>query len=70
MSYIDYKRKTEFGWKNTRLTTSPGLVGHRLVSSCWDEPSVDYYPPVLYKMASASSIDKPCSTACAPLAAR
>ena len=63
MSYIDYKRKTEFGQHEYDAINDYCLAkGIDWFASCWDEPSVDFmeqYQPVLYKMASASLTDKP-----------
>jgi N-acetylneuraminate synthase len=58
MSYIDYKRKTEFGQAEyTAIDDYCKAKGIDWFASCWDEPSVDFmeqFQPVLYKMASAS----------------
>jgi len=63
MSYIDYKRKTEFGQAEyTAIDDYCRALGIDWFASCWDEPSVDFmeqFAPVLYKMASASLTDKP-----------
>ena len=63
MSYIDYKRKTEFGLDEyTLIDDYCQARGIDWFASCWDEPSVDFmeqFSPVLYKMASASLTDKP-----------
>ena len=63
MSYIDYKRKTEFGLEEyTLIDDYCKARGIDWFASCWDEPSVDFmeqFSPVLYKMASASLTDKP-----------
>lgn len=63
MSYIDYKRKTEFGLEEyTLIDDYCQARGIDWFASCWDEPSVDFmeqFSPVLYKMASASLTDKP-----------
>ncbi|MBF9223027.1 N-acetylneuraminate synthase family protein [Hymenobacter ruricola] len=63
MSYIDYKRKTEFGQAEyTAIDDYCRALGIDWFASCWDEPSVDFmeqFNPVLYKMASASLTDKP-----------
>ncbi|WP_345127451.1 N-acetylneuraminate synthase family protein [Hymenobacter antarcticus] len=63
MSYIDYKRKTEFGQAEyTAIDDYCRALGIDWFASCWDEPSVDFmeqFSPVLYKMASASLTDKP-----------
>jgi N-acetylneuraminate synthase len=63
MSYIDYKRKTEFGQAEYDAINDYCLAkGIDWFASCWDEPSVDFmeqYQPVLYKMASASLTDRP-----------
>ena len=63
MSYIDYKRKTEFGQAEyTAIDDYCRALGIDWFASCWDEPSVDFmeqFEPVLYKMASASLTDRP-----------
>ena len=63
MSYIDYKRRTEFGQAEYDAINDYCLAkGIDWFASCWDEPSVDFmeqYRPVLYKMASASLTDRP-----------
>ena len=63
MSYIDYKRRTEFGQAEyTAIDDYCQALGIDWFASCWDEPSVDFmeqFAPVLYKMASASLTDKP-----------
>jgi len=63
MSYIDYKRKTEFGQAEyTAIDDYCRALGVDWFASCWDEPSVDFieqFEPVLYKMASASLTDRP-----------
>ena len=63
MSYIDYKRKTEFGQvEYTAIDDYCRALGIDCFASCWDEPSVDFmeqFEPVMYKMASASLTDRP-----------
>ena len=63
MSYIDYKRRTEFGQAEyTAIDDYCRALGIDWFASCWDEPSVDFmeqFQPVLYKMASASLTDRP-----------
>jgi len=63
MSYIDYKRRTEFGQAEyTAIDDYCHALGVDWFASCWDEPSVDFieqFRPVLYKMASASLTDRP-----------
>ena len=63
MSYIDYKRKTEFGQAEyAAINDYCRALGIDWFASCWDEPSVDFmeqFNPVLYKMASASLTDRP-----------
>ena len=63
MSYIDYKRRTEFGQTEyTAIDDYCRALGIDWFASCWDEPSVDFieqFNPVLYKMASASLTDRP-----------
>ena len=61
MSYIDYKRKTEFGLEEyTEIDKYCKAKGIAWFASCWDEPSVDFieqFNPLLYKFASASLTD-------------
>ncbi len=61
MSYINYKRKTEFGMDEySEIDSYCRKKGIDWFASCWDEPSVDFieqFNPVLYKMASASLTD-------------
>ena len=63
MSYIDYKRRTEFGQAEyTAIDDYCRALGIDWFASCWDEPSVDFmeqFDPLLYKMASASLTDRP-----------
>ena len=63
MTYIDYKRRTEFGQAEyTAIDDYCRALGIDWFASCWDEPSVDFmeqFRPVLYKMASASLTDRP-----------
>jgi N-acetylneuraminate synthase len=63
MTYIDYKRRTEFGIEEyTAIDDYCRALGVDWFASCWDEPSVDFmeqFKPVLYKMASASLTDRP-----------
>lgn len=61
MTYIDYKRKTEFGI--IEFTEIDVYCKERNIdwfASAWDEPSVDFmevFEPVMYKLASASLTD-------------
>lgn len=61
MSYIDYKRKTEFG--NLEYSAIDQHAKERNIdwfASPWDVESVDfleYFSPVMYKLASASLTD-------------
>ncbi|HTB30789.1 MAG TPA: N-acetylneuraminate synthase family protein [Bacteroidia bacterium] len=61
MKYIDYKRKTEFGFDEySEIDRYCKEKGIDWLASCWDEPSVDFleqFNPVLYKLASASLTD-------------
>jgi N-acetylneuraminate synthase len=61
MTYIDYKRKTEFGMDEyTEIDNYCRLKGIAWFASCWDEPSVDFirqFNPSIYKLASASLTD-------------
>ncbi len=63
MKYIDYKRKTEFGFAEyTEIDKYCKEKGVDWLASCWDVPSVDFleqFKPVLYKLASASLTDYP-----------
>ena len=61
MSYIDYKRKTEFG--KAEFEEIDQYCQQKKIdwfASAWDEPSVDFleqFNPVMYKLASASLTD-------------
>ena len=61
MTYIDYKRKTEFGI--IEFSEIDVYCKERNIdwfASAWDEPSVDFmevFEPVMYKLASASLTD-------------
>jgi N-acetylneuraminate synthase len=61
MSYIDYKRKTEFGKAEfEEIDLYCSLKKIDWFASAWDEPSVDFleqFNPVMYKLASASLTD-------------
>ncbi len=61
MTYIDYKRKIEFGIDEySEINQYCIHKGIDWFASCWDQPSVDFieqFNPVLYKMASASLTD-------------
>jgi N-acetylneuraminate synthase len=61
MTYIDYKRKIEFGIEEyAEIDMYCNQKGIDWFASCWDQPSVDFieqFDPVLYKMASASLTD-------------
>jgi N-acetylneuraminate synthase len=61
MSYIDYRHKVEFGWRECvefdRHCKKRGILWF---ASCWDEESVDFmenFEPPCYKAASASLTD-------------
>lgn len=62
MSYLDYKKKIEFGKKEYKEIDQ--YCKKRQIfwfASCWDEQSVDfmeYFNPPCYKIASASLTDK------------
>jgi N-acetylneuraminate synthase len=62
MSYIDYKRKTEFGkTEYEEIDRYCAQKGIDWFASAWDEPSVDFleqFNPVMYKLASASLTDR------------
>ncbi|TSJ40515.1 HAD family hydrolase [Mucilaginibacter corticis] len=61
MSYIDYKRKTEFGVAEyATIDQYCKKVGIDWFVSAWDVPSVDFmeqFDTILYKLASASLTD-------------
>lgn len=61
MSYIDYKRKTEFGKTEfEEIDRYCKQKGIDWFASAWDEPSIDFleqFEPVMYKFASASLTD-------------
>jgi len=61
MTYIDYRRKVEFGAEEyAEIDSYCRELGIDWFASCWDEPSVDFmerFRPVAYKAASASLID-------------
>ena len=63
MSYIDYKRKTEFGIAEyATIDQYCKKVGIDWFVSVWDVPSVDFmeqFDTVIYKLASASLTDFP-----------
>lgn len=63
MSYIDYKRKTEFGMlEYTAIDQYCREKGIDWFASAWDVESVDFlesFEPCLYKLASASLTDQP-----------
>lgn len=61
MTYIDYRYKVEFGWREyaeiNRFCREQGILWF---ASCWDEPSVEFieqFDPPMYKAASASLTD-------------
>lgn len=62
MTYIDYKRRTEFG-KTEYEEIDRYCKGKKIdwFASAWDEPSVDFleqFNPVMYKVASACLTDE------------
>lgn len=61
MTYIDYKRKTEFGiLEFSEIDVYCKEKGIDWFASAWDEPSVEFmetFEPVMYKLASASLTD-------------
>ena len=61
MTYIDYKRKTEFGaLEYSEIDSYCKSLGIDWFASAWDELSVDFmenFEPVMYKLASASLTD-------------
>lgn len=58
MTYIEYRRKVEFGAEAyDKIDSYCKTKGIHWFASCWDEPSVDFlekFHPVAYKAASAS----------------
>jgi len=63
MSYIDYKRRVEFGAEEyAQIEKQCAELGMMWFASCWDEPSVEFvqrFSPPCYKAASASLTDLP-----------
>ena len=63
MSYIDYKRRTEFGVREyAAIDQQCRELGIMWFASAWDEPSVEFlqrFAPPCYKAASASLTDLP-----------
>ena len=63
MSYIDYKRRVEFGVDEfAQIEKQCQSLGLMWFASCWDEPSVEFmrrFSPPCYKAASASLTDLP-----------
>jgi N-acetylneuraminate synthase len=63
MSYIDYKRRVEFGEREyAQIDRQCAELGVLWFASCWDEPSVAFmqrFNPPCYKAASASLTDTP-----------
>ena len=61
MTYIDYKKRIEFGEAEyAAIDSYCKQAGIDWFASCWDQPSVDFieqFNPVMYKMASASLTD-------------
>lgn len=61
MSYIDYKRKTEFDKEEfSEIDRYCAQKNIDWFASAWDEPSVEFleqFNPVMYKLASASLTD-------------
>ncbi|HTA94272.1 MAG TPA: N-acetylneuraminate synthase family protein [Polyangiaceae bacterium] len=61
LSYIDYKRRVEFGAKEyAEIEKQCAELGLMWFASCWDEPSVEFlqrFSPPCYKAASASLTD-------------
>ena len=61
MSYLDYRRKVEFGYEEYQAIDSYAREKNILwFASCWDEDSVDFieqFSPPCYKIASASLTD-------------
>jgi N-acetylneuraminate synthase len=63
LSYIDYKRRMEFGTQEyAQIEKQCAALGLLWFASCWDEPSVEFmqrFSPPCYKAASASLTDLP-----------
>lgn len=63
ISYLDYRRKVEFGEEEYRsIDQYCREKGIHWFASCWDEDSVDFidqFSPPCYKIASASLTDLP-----------
>jgi N-acetylneuraminate synthase len=61
ISYLDYKRKIEFGLDEYQaIDAHCRALGIAWFASCWDAPSVDFierFGPPCYKVASASLTD-------------
>ncbi len=61
MTYIDYRHRMEFSREDfTEIVDYCKSKGIVWFSSCWDEDAVDfieYFEPVIYKIASASLTD-------------
>ncbi len=61
MSYIDYRRKVEFGWKEyAEIDQYCREKGILWFSSCWDEEAVDFmerFDPPGYKAASLTDVE-------------
>ncbi|MFC0186088.1 N-acetylneuraminate synthase [Pseudarcicella hirudinis] len=68
MSYIDYKRKTEFGAvEYSAIDQYCKKLGIDWFASAWDLESVDFleqFDPVMHKLASASLTDLPLIEKC------
>jgi N-acetylneuraminate synthase len=63
MTYIDYRRRVEFGVKEyAEIDRYCRALDIHWTASCWDEEAVDFieqFEPPFYKMASASLTDIP-----------
>lgn len=63
ISYIDYRRKVEFGFDEYRVIDDYCKeLGIEWTASCWDEASIEFleqFHPPFYKIASASLTDIP-----------
>jgi len=61
MSYIDYRRKVEFGFNEyTEIDSYCRQKGIHWFASAWDECAIDFieqFNPVVYKAASATITD-------------
>lgn len=61
ITYMEYRNKVEFGYEEYQAIAEHSKErGIDWLTSCWDEPSVDFieqFDPIGYKIASASMTD-------------